>query len=136
MDTQAKLIEIINNSGLEKSIKATVVGLVNVGPVTKSLVDDILNLLEAKAMEQDQIGKIENQKADVYEELSEKLEAIADEEIESGTKNMEQLAADLESVAQETKEHIAGQGAAPAVPETPTVTVETTTTTTPTVPTM
>lgn len=136
MDTQAKLIEIIKNSELEDEVKATVISLINEGPVTKSILNDILNLLEAKAMEQDTIEKVETHKAEIYEELSAKLQEIADEEVEAGTKNIEQLADDLESVAQETKEHIAGQGAAPAASEAQTVTVETTTTTAPTVPTL
>lgn len=106
MDTQAKLLELIQNSPLEDDVKATVVGLINQGPVTKGLLDDILNLLEAKAMEQDQIEKIENQKTDIYTELSGKLQEIAEEEMEAGTKNLEELADDLESVAKESKEHV------------------------------
>lgn len=123
MDIQAKLLEIVQNSPLEDGVKATVVGMINRGPVTKSLLDDIQNLLEVKAMEQDQIEKIENQKVDIYTELSDKLKEVSAEEMEAGIKNLEQMAADLESVAKESKEHVRAVETPMAAPVEPTETI-------------
>lgn len=110
MDTKAELVEIIKNSGLDRELKTVVIALVEEGPVTKSLVDDVINLLEAKAMEQDKVEEIENQKADIYEELTDKLREIADQVTEAETKNLEQLAGNLQSVAEEAKAHLVNQG--------------------------
>ncbi len=103
MDIKDQLIEILRGLDLEPEIKGQLLARIEEGPVTKSLVDDIVGLLEVKAKEQDQIEKIEDKKEELYTKLADELAAVAQEEDEEGVKIMDQLADDLKATTEEAK---------------------------------
>lgn len=123
MAVKDQLLAILNGVDLEPEVKRRLMGLVEEGPITKSLVDDIANVLELGAKEQDQIEKIESQKADLYGEMAAQLEALEEEEAVEDEKNLNQLIDDLNAIADEAKTHLTET--APSVAPEITVPVET-----------
>ncbi|MFZ2202680.1 MAG: hypothetical protein WAV56_04815 [Microgenomates group bacterium] len=103
MDIKDQLTEILKGLELEPEIKGQLSARIEEGPITRSLIDDIVGLLEVKAREQDQIEKIEDKKEELYTKLADELAAVAAEEDEEGIKIMNQLGDDLKATSEEAK---------------------------------